>query len=315
VSRAIRKFSQPASAIEVEKAGVRPGETADEAAHRIAIERLAADPGLLDEPADEGGQRALAAAGRGPAHRAADAHEPAMAALLRRAFLAGRRAIDRAALLAALGARDQAAAVAATAGAAAAVTAALGDLRGLLHSAAVAGNGGAAQRLRRGSFRSAAESKQKGRPYDIARAFDAANEDAAAWAEEHAGALLDDLEATTISDIAQAVAESMRGELSTREAYAQIAAAVGDDARAQTIARTEAMDAANEGQRQSWAEAVDAGLLPKDARRVWIAAEGPCPECEDLDGEAADMDGEYPAGGGDGPPLHPNCRCTEGLDL
>ena len=313
------KFSQPVDAIEVERGGARvsPGETLEQAAHRLVIERLADDPGLLDEPDDFEGQRVLAAAGRGPAHRAADEYEGAMAALIRLAFLAGRRAIDKSALEAALVAGDGAAAAKATAGAGPAVRARLKDAIGkMLQATVVAGNGGAAQKLRRLTFRTAAETKAKGaKPKGFAMVFDAANEDAATWAEAHVGELLDDLEATTVSDIAQAVAESMRGNLSPREAYAEIAAAVGDDARAQTIARTEAMSAANEGQRQSWAQAQDAGLLPKNARRTWIAAEGPCPECEDLDGETANLDGEYPGGGGEGPPLHPNCRCTEGLDL
>jgi hypothetical protein len=46
---------------------------------------------------------------------------------------------------------------------------------------------------------------------------------------------------------------------------------------------------------------------------VWIAAGDPCPECEVLDGEEVDLGEDYPGDGGDGPPLHPNCRCTEGV--
>lgn len=73
------------------------------------------------------------------------------------------------------------------------------------------------------------------------------------------------------------------------------------------------MAAANEGQRQAWDQAVDDGLLTGDERREWIATEDACPECEALDGALADLDGEYPDEGGGGPPLHPNCRCTEGI--
>lgn len=100
-----------------------------------------------------------------------------------------------------------------------------------------------------------------------------------------------------------------------RSAYQDILDAVGDEARANVIARTESMRAANGGQREAWLQAVDSGLLSGRARRTWIATpdEGVCPLCEALDGQTADLDGEYPDDGGDGPPLHPNCRCTEGV--
>ena len=37
-----------------------------------------------------------------------------------------------------------------------------------------------------------------------------------------------------------------------------------------------------------------------------------CDDCDELDGTTAPINGSY-AGGADGPPLHPNCRCTEGI--
>lgn len=140
--------------------------------------------------------------------------------------------------------------------------------------------------------------------------FDAANPDAAAWAKAHAAELAQGLSDTTRDAIKAAVANQ---ELTGEDATDVIAAAVGDDARAELIARTESMSAANEGQRQGWDQAVEDGLLRADSKRVWIAAEDPCPECEDLDGEETGLDEDYPNDGGDGPLLHPNCRCTEGI--
>lgn len=146
--------------------------------------------------------------------------------------------------------------------------------------------------------------------------FDAQNARAAAWALEHAGWLIDNIAQTTRERIQEAVARAqISGDLQAQ--YDDILAAVGDEDRAQLIARTESMTAANEGQRQGWDQAVDAGLLPADARRVWIATDvGPCPICEALDGNEAMLGEEYDGeDGGYGPPAHPNCRCTEGLSL
>ena len=95
-------------------------------------------------------------------------------------------------------------------------------------------------------------------------------------------------------------------------AWEEILDAVGDEARADLSARTEIMMAVNEGQREAWRQAVDEGLLTGKEQRVWIAIEGACPACDALDGETAPLDGEY-SGGVEGPPLHPRCRCTEGI--
>lgn len=144
--------------------------------------------------------------------------------------------------------------------------------------------------------------------------FDAKNENAIEWVKKHSLELAKDLSKTSKENIADAL-ESAFEEGSVDGLRDSILDEVGDETRADVIARTESMIAANEGQRQSWDQAVDEGLLTGDEQRVWIAsADGKlCPDCEELDGETADLDGEYPGDGGDGPPLHPNCRCTEGI--
>jgi hypothetical protein len=141
--------------------------------------------------------------------------------------------------------------------------------------------------------------------------FDQSSPEAIAWAKEHAGELATDLSATSEQAIKDAIAAELSGEGSSVDA---ILAAVGDSDRAELIARTEVMTAANEGQRAAWESAVDAGLLPANAVVEWIATSDACDDCLDLDGETRPIDGEYDdSDAGDGPPLHPNCRCTEGI--
>jgi SPP1 gp7 family putative phage head morphogenesis protein len=144
--------------------------------------------------------------------------------------------------------------------------------------------------------------------------FDATNQRVIDWADRHAAELIDGISETTRDAINNAVAEALE-QGSIKDLYAEILDAVGNEQRAELIARTEVMTAANEGQREGWRQAVDEGVLPETTTVAWIATgdEGVCPLCEALDGQTRDIDGEYPDDGGDGPPLHPRCRCTEGI--
>ena len=85
--------------------------------------------------------------------------------------------------------------------------------------------------------------------------------------------------------------------------------------RAETIARTETIMASAEGQREAWRQAVDQGLLDEaEMEREWIVTPDDrlCPRCLAMDGKRAPIGGAYDNGSG-GPPLHPRCRCAEGL--
>lgn len=85
--------------------------------------------------------------------------------------------------------------------------------------------------------------------------------------------------------------------------------------RAEAIARTEAAMAQAHARRKTWANDVASGLIDNRAERVWIAGIArTCPDCTDMDGATAPIDKPY-EGGYDGPPLHPKCRCTEGLRI
>jgi SPP1 gp7 family putative phage head morphogenesis protein len=144
--------------------------------------------------------------------------------------------------------------------------------------------------------------------------FDRTNQRVVDWADRHAAELITNITETTRDDLNNAIADAIEGG-DLDELYDEILDAVGNEARAELIARTEVMRAANEGQREGWRQATDEGLLSGDERTAWIATGDAtvCPLCDELDGAERDMDGEYPDPGGDGPPLHPNCRCTEGI--
>jgi hypothetical protein len=88
--------------------------------------------------------------------------------------------------------------------------------------------------------------------------------------------------------------------------------------RSQTFARTSAMQAANDGQRVAWREAIEGGSVSEsEVRRYWIVGEDErmCEVCEPIPnlnarGVALDESFSTPAGAFLNPPVHPNCRCT-----
>jgi SPP1 gp7 family putative phage head morphogenesis protein len=112
------------------------------------------------------------------------------------------------------------------------------------------------------------------------------------------------ISAATRDMIRSAVADAMESGASNQE----LAKAVRESdafsaARATTIARTETAKADIEGKRTGWKAS---GLV---AGRQWLASEGCCDECQDLDGTIVGIDEDYPAGASQ--PLHPNCECDE----
>lgn len=86
------------------------------------------------------------------------------------------------------------------------------------------------------------------------------------------------------------------------------------DRRLDAFAATETMKAINFGQQFLWEEAIKAGDLPKDTRKVWITAadERVCPVCQPMDKMSAKMSGQFKTKAGKVivPPIHPRCRCT-----
>lgn len=92
------------------------------------------------------------------------------------------------------------------------------------------------------------------------------------------------------------------------------------DQRAIMIARTETRFASNAAQQGVWEEARDDGLLPKNAKRVWVVDGNPCPKiCEPMNMVAVGIDEPWTLPDGrevDTPTSsHPNCFCISTLDL
>lgn len=132
------------------------------------------------------------------------------------------------------------------------------------------------------------------------------------WAKEHAAELVQDITEATRNSIREAIVSALEGE-SKHVAVGDLIAAVGDDDRALRIAENEGRTSVLEGQRLMWDQAVEDGTLTGKEKRVWVIGDKACPDCEELDGEEASLDGEYPGDGGDGPPLHVGCDCSEDL--
>jgi len=312
------RFLQPASAIHIIEKAPGPRTTASDAAIEEGRRRIAggedADAVWSDVAAGQvaaelgQGPRALSARrAEGAVHAAADSWLPTVKSIVAKALRSGRMALDREAFAAAAAAGewDRVRAIAETA--VGAMTAPLArELPAALHGALAAG----AKAAPAPRTLAAGDGQHK-----LGMSFDSTNPRAVEWAKDHAGELLDDIDEATREEIADAIEGMVAGEVDRKEGFARVLDAIGDDSRAETIARTEVMTAANEGQRESWDQAVASGLLSPDARKEWIATEGgnTCPECEELDGTVVGLDEQYPGDGGDGPPLHPNCRCTEGI--
>lgn len=101
-------------------------------------------------------------------------------------------------------------------------------------------------------------------------------------------------------DIAQAIEDGTSNEdladlISENYAFS--------DERAETVARTETAFADVAGNLNAYQES---GQV---ASKRWLTAPDCCDLCDELDGEVVDLDEDFPNDGGDGPPLHPNCRC------
>lgn len=101
----------------------------------------------------------------------------------------------------------------------------------------------------------------------------------------------------TTETLARTLAEGMEAGESVAQLTDRVAAALGDDARAEMIARTETMRASNVALRDSFRENGMGG-------RQWLAASDADEDCADYDGTVVAVDDEFDDGD---PPLHPNC--------
>lgn len=181
--------------------------------------------------------------------------------------------------------------------------------------------------------------------------FDATNPEAVAWAKRNAATLVTETTAATRLAIRRIIQRTFAEGISSRDAAILIRDVIGLTERqaeavanfrkklverqlnktavrrrtsryadkllrdrATTIARTESMRAANEGQRQLWKQAVSEGYLSSNAQQQWITTpdERLCPVCGPLEGETVNLNASF-SGGFTAPPAHPRCRCTVAL--
>jgi hypothetical protein len=88
--------------------------------------------------------------------------------------------------------------------------------------------------------------------------------------------------------------------------------------RADTNASVWSMSAQNAGREMLFVELVEAGLLPKTTRKVWLTAhdERVCPVCGPMDKISVPLLTRFHVGGAHltTPPVHPECRCTITVD-
>lgn len=133
-----------------------------------------------------------------------------------------------------------------------------------------------------------------------ADAIRAENLDALARMLDDTDATLEGIGSFTREALARTLAEGMDAGEPARDLTARVAAALDDDSRAEVIARTETMRAAN-------VAALDTYKTNGMGGRQWLAAADAEEDCADLDGVIVAIDEDFDDGD---PPLHPNCRCT-----
>lgn len=149
-------------------------------------------------------------------------------------------------------------------------------------------------------------------------AFDVTAPSALAWVQTHATEAIQGMADTTREDIRAAIEEAFTEQFDIDELTDRIGEIIGDDERADNIARTETMTASNAGQQEAWSQAVEGGLLTGNEMQEWIVTPDDrlCPECDALDGVQAAIGEPFVSKDGteyDGAPAHPRCRCVLGL--
>lgn len=148
-------------------------------------------------------------------------------------------------------------------------------------------------------------------------AFDETNPKAVETARKRAAELIQGISEGMRERLRELVEEAFTQQVEVDDLADQIEEIIGDAARAETIARTETMKASNDGQQLLWEEAAEKGLLTGLEKKEWIVTPDDrlCPVCEPMDGVQVELGGFFSVDGEqlEGPPAHPNCRCTIGL--
>jgi SPP1 gp7 family putative phage head morphogenesis protein len=247
-------------------------------------------------------------------HAAADAQLPAVKALFLSAFEKGHAVLSHEKLSSLLVKEDHAGLMLAVDKAITATANALhGEKLPALLLATMSESGEAAAR-RLPKVRASADPKVA--PTEFA--FDVTDQHAVDWARKHAAELVQGVSKASRDEIRELVETTFEEQISVDDLADEIERVVGDEARAESIARTETIAASNRGQQEAWSQATSAGLLTGDEQQEWITTPDDrlCPVCESMDGQVVGLDESFTDDEGnayDGPPAHPNCRCALGL--
>lgn len=120
-------------------------------------------------------------------------------------------------------------------------------------------------------------------------------------ARSYSAGLVKDVNTTTRDKIRQSINTSLSLGEDQSAAATRLGDIIGDPRRAETIARTEAVNSYNKGLMEFAGESQATGKAWQDL--------GASDECADNSGEGTiNIDDEFDSGD-DAPPAHPNCRC------
>jgi hypothetical protein len=160
--------------------------------------------------------------------------------------------------------------------------------------------------------------------------FGLTNEEAVKYAKTHTSKLSGSIAKTSVQDVRQTISQGIADGKDLRKVRSELMEKVDgwSEARAETVARTETLKAANEG---SLSIMKKAGVEYKQ----WLAAPDACPHCKALSEQVSAMSSDYMMndhtmnvavqerpgyigtdtrsnsyGDMPTPPIHPRCRCT-----
>jgi len=265
-----------------------------------------------EEPEPEPDRQAAAPAWKA-VHKAADASRKALMKAIRKAFTTGQRKLG-AALKAALTAKDEQEVMSLVSEAITASSKVLEPaLVKMLKTVISASGSVAANRLRK--MRAATNARFA----DDGFAFDKTNPAVLKWIAEHAAETIEGISKTTRDSIRDLVESAFEDQFTVDDLAKEIGELIGDPERAELIARTETIRASNAGQQLAWEQATEEGLLTGNESQEWITTPDDrlCPICEPMDGVTVPLGESFDVAGDriEGPPAHPNCRCTVGLTV
>jgi SPP1 gp7 family putative phage head morphogenesis protein len=135
--------------------------------------------------------------------------------------------------------------------------------------------------------------------------FNQVNARAVEYAKERSAELVTSMEESTRDMLRTRITTAMEeGWSNDKLADSLVDNYAFSDARAETIARTETAYADVQGNLEGYRVS---GVV--QGKQWIIAQDETCDDCIEMDGIIVALSDPFPNEGGDGPPLHPNCRC------